>query len=388
MQKRKIPFDILDSIRGIASLYVVIAHCRGALWIGGTGFSERVPRSSWNAIDYMTVGSSLLTRLAVEFVIVFFVLSGFSIAHSLSSDKSPLPFYRRRLVRIYPSYIVALIWAALIFVLTRFMFPEWYDGSLKGFSFARTLEMNDFLHFDVVLKNLFYMPSGGFISPFWSLTYEVIFYLLAPFLVRRVNLYLVFSVLLFLLHLVIPQQITSIGIPRYLHQFLFVYNIYFAIGIALYKYFDVASHWFLKGGKKTMVCLIFVILAALYGANFLTGGEDTAGFIIAAFLSLSLILYFVNYKIRIEWLMKVGQYSYTLYITHFASIYLYLAAYWSLFKPDAPFIMNYLVWMPAVVFCMLIAFFHYRLIENRTKEFLNRLRNKRVNTSRPAEVLP
>src|SRR5688572_20744572 len=139
MQKRKIPFDILDSIRGIASLYVVIAHCRGVLWIGGSGYSEKFPRSTWDLSEYLMVGSSLLTRLAVEFVIVFFVLSGFSIAHSLSTDKTPLPFYKRRLVRIYPSYIVALIWAGLIFVITGLLFPQWYDGSLRGFSFERTI---------------------------------------------------------------------------------------------------------------------------------------------------------------------------------------------------------------------------------------------------------
>ncbi|HEX2630109.1 MAG TPA: hypothetical protein VHM26_13880, partial [Chitinophagaceae bacterium] len=77
-EKKKIPFDILDSIRGIASLYVVIAHCRGVLWIGGSEFMQRFPRASWDAWDYAMFGTSMLTRLAVEFVIVFFVLSGFS----------------------------------------------------------------------------------------------------------------------------------------------------------------------------------------------------------------------------------------------------------------------------------------------------------------------
>src|ERR1700741_694449 len=106
--KKKIPFDILDSIRGIASLYVAIAHCRGTLWIGGNEFLKMFPRDTWGAWDYFMFGSSMLTRLAVEFVIIFFVLSGFSIAHSLSASHSPLQFYKRRFIRIYPSYVVAL----------------------------------------------------------------------------------------------------------------------------------------------------------------------------------------------------------------------------------------------------------------------------------------
>src|SRR5690606_38767614 len=119
----------LDSIRGIAALYVTIAHCRGSLWMGGNEFMRQTPMEAWSVIDYMTFGTSLLTRLAVEFVIVFFLLSGFSIAHSLSENRSALPFYKRRLVRIYPSYLVALLWAALIFIATKALFPQWYDGS-------------------------------------------------------------------------------------------------------------------------------------------------------------------------------------------------------------------------------------------------------------------
>ena len=108
-EKRKIPFDILDSIRGIASLYVAIGHCRGILWVGGNEFSKMFPRDTWSIGDYLMFGTSMLTRLAVEFVIVFFVLSGFSIAHSLSGNTSPLQFYKRRFIRIYPSYVAALI---------------------------------------------------------------------------------------------------------------------------------------------------------------------------------------------------------------------------------------------------------------------------------------
>jgi len=161
-------FEILDSIRGIASLFVTIAHCRGTLWIGGGEFLKMFPKETWGAWEYTIFSISMLTRLSVEFVIVFFVLSGFSIAHSLSSNTSIKQFYLRRLIRIYPSYIVALIWAGLIFALTRYWFPEWYDGSMTRFAFERTVPMNDFFEPTVILRNVFYMTNEqGMIAPFW-----------------------------------------------------------------------------------------------------------------------------------------------------------------------------------------------------------------------------
>lgn len=385
LEKRKIPFDILDSIRGIAALYVAIAHCRGTLWIGGTEYIKMFPRDSWGAWDYAMVGTSMLTRLAVEFVIVFFVLSGFSIAHSLSANKSPLQFYQRRFIRIYPSYIVALIWAGVVFLLTRYWHPEWYDGSLKEFAFIRSQEMNSYLEPGQILRNVFYMPGQGYITPFWSLTYEVIFYLLAPFLLRRINLYVGVSLLLFGLNFIIPGKIYSIGLPRYIYEFLFVYNIYFALGVYLYSQFGLISQWFNWFPKVSWLFVIGGLLIAMYGVNFYFKIETVYSFIVSAVLSVVLITYFLNYQYRNKFLMNVGKYSYTLYITHFASVFLYLGIYWLIAKPKLPYILNYFVWMPAVLFVVLIAWLQYLLVEKRTKSILNLLRARGTKNKLPGE---
>lgn len=375
--KRKIPFDILDSIRGIASLYVVIAHCRGVLWVGGSEFIRMFPRDAWGGWEYFSFGSSMLTRLAVEFVIVFFVLSGFSITHSLSSNTSPLQFYKRRFIRIYPSYVVALVWAGLIFVLTRYLFPQWYDGSLTDFAFIRTMEMNNYFDGEVMLKNLFYMPSTGFISPFWSLTYEVMFYLLAPFLLRKRNIYLVASAVLFLFYFVAPGVIDRLQLPDYIHGFLFVYNIFFALGVFLYTYYDVIEGWFKDYTWKEFIIIIGGILAITFGANFYLKTENMFTFIEAALLSCALIIFFLKFGVKIKFLMWIGKFSYSLYITHFATIFLYLGLYWLLFNPSTPYIVNYMVWIPAVAFCLLMAWIHYILVEKNTQKALHKLRNRK-----------
>lgn len=375
-EKKKIPFDILDSIRGIASLYVAIAHCRGTLWIGGSEFLKMFPLDTWGTWDYFMFGSSMLTRLAVEFVIVFFVLSGFSIAHSLSGNKSPLSFYKRRFIRIYPSYVVALIWAGVVFIITRYWHPEWYNGSVQVFSFVRTVEMNSYFDGDVMLKNLLYMPGGGFITPFWSLTYEVIFYLLAPFLLRKANLYAIISALLFLINLVMPARVTALGLPLYIHEFLFVFNVYFAAGIMLYNYYDEVTAFVAGIKKRIWHALIAGIILMMYAVNFYFQVETAYSFIVSAFLGIALIIYFLKYEVRIPWLMNVGKFSYTLYITHFATIFLYLGIYWLLVKPNVPYILNYFVWMPAVGLTLLVAWVQYLLVEKRTKNILQLLRRK------------
>ncbi len=372
-------FEILDSIRGIASLFVTIAHCRGTLWIGGGEFLKMFPRETWSVWDYTIFGISMLTRLSVEFVIVFFVLSGFSIAHSLSSNTSVRQFYWRRLIRIYPSYIVALIWAGLIFALTRYLFPEWYDGSMTKFAFERTVPMNDFFEPAVIFRNVFYMTNEqGMIAPFWSLTYEVIFYILAPFLFRKVNLYVLLSIVLFLTNQVFPDFILSLRIPRYFYNFLFVYNVYFALGVGLYNYFETVKAMFEKVPKRLFLLFIAISVVLTYGANIYFQVGTIYSFLAAALLGVFLIIFFLKYQVQIPWLINIGKFSYTLYIVHYPSIFLYLAIFHLIFNPDTPYILNYFVWIPAVFFCLGIAYVHYQLIESKTKHILNKLRVKRT----------
>lgn len=371
-------FEILDSIRGIAALVVTIAHCRGILWIGGGEFSKMFPRDTWSFWDYLIFGISMLTRLSVEFVIVFFILSGFSIAHSLSANTSVKQFYLRRLIRIYPSYIVALIWAGLIFALTRYWHPHWYDGTFTTFSFIRTVPMNTYFEPAVILRNLFYMTDEqGFIAPFWSLTYEVIFYFLAPFLFRKVNLYIGGSIVLFLLNQFFPNFILSLGIPKYFYNFLFIYNIYFSLGVGLYSNFEKIQNFFENVSKKTLLAMVIFSVLMTYAFNLWFHVGTVFSFLSAALLGGLLIIFFLKYRVQISWLINIGKFSYTLYIVHLPTIFLYLGVYHLIFHPDVPYILNYFVWIPAVFFCLAIAYVHYMLVENKTKKILANMRSKK-----------
>ena len=93
IKKQLVNFSILDALRGVAALYVCVAHARGLLWMGMGQYLKLHPFNTWKIYDYLIAALMSVTKLSGEFVIFFFVLSGFSIAHSLASKNSYLPFF-------------------------------------------------------------------------------------------------------------------------------------------------------------------------------------------------------------------------------------------------------------------------------------------------------
>jgi peptidoglycan/LPS O-acetylase OafA/YrhL len=195
-----------------------------------------------------------------------------------------------------------------------------------------------------------------------------------------VNLYAVVSFLLFLANLATPDRVQALNMPVPVYEFLFVYNIYFVIGILLYTHYHKIRELTSGITKQQMIAMLLFLLAAMYAVNFYFRIETAWSFMVSAGLGAVLILFFLRYEVRIPWLMNVGRYSYTLYITHFASVFLYLGLYRLIFKPDQPYILNYFIWMPAVAFILVIAWLQYQLVEKRTKELLNILRRKSLQS--------
>lgn len=115
-------FDVLDALRGLAALFVVIRH--SGEFFGGNPFY-----SSFLAVD------------------IFFLLSGFVIAHAydkkLSSQEiNCREFILIRLIRFYPAYILSIALCALAaflgrgesfgnFILTLFFIPNFLQ-SING----------------------------------------------------------------------------------------------------------------------------------------------------------------------------------------------------------------------------------------------------------------
>jgi peptidoglycan/LPS O-acetylase OafA/YrhL len=370
----KINFNILESLRGLAALYVCIGHSRANLWIGGEKYLELHSNSGLGLYDYLILGLNMLTRLSTEFVVIFFVLSGFSIAHSLNKSLSPLPFYKRRAIRLYPPYLGALLWAMLVVWIIRLCFPQFSNGTFTTPSFNRIAASNQLLSWDVFLKNIFYMPQlDGILRPFWSLIMEVIFYLIAPFVFRRRNAYYMASVLLFIFAMYCKSSDVNLGF--YVYNFCF-YNIFFAVGAALYHHYNEAEQMFRRLQVKQIVLGIAVLFFAMVAISLLKFYYEAVTAFLAALMSILLIGLLLSRNYEINWLMSIGRYSYTLYITHFPSIFLYLCLYFLITGQQPPYIHNTLAFVPCVFFCLGIAYLHYIVFEKRTKQLLDQIREK------------
>src|ERR1700761_6780442 len=123
--KDKVNFKVIDWMRGLAALFVVINHSRGQLFTTATQYAEHVkPKANWGAGEWINIVIMQHTSLGVEFVILFFLLSGFSIAHSLNNNDNTAAFYGRRLTRLYPTYIIGIAWAVFVFVMIKIAAPE------------------------------------------------------------------------------------------------------------------------------------------------------------------------------------------------------------------------------------------------------------------------
>ncbi len=372
----KTDFDILDSLRGLAALYVMIAHCRGILWMGGKVFLEKNPMANWSFYDYFVFSSSLLTRLAVEFVILFFVLSGFSIAYSLRNKGANKLFYLKRFIRIYPPYLIALVWAGIVFLITKAMNPEFYKIEYDSLAFLRYIQMNDFFSPLVILKNLIYLPMEGFITPFWSLSFEVIFYLIAPFLMYKRRIYYFSSVILFVIGIIFEKQIINFNLPHLLKEFIFNYNFFFMIGIFLFWNYDKIVELFKNINKKVFLFIIFLFLGLTYLINIYIQVETKYSFLSASIFTVLLIVYFLKYSVKIKFLQIIGKFSYTLYITHVATIFLLHSIYFKVLKLTPPHIENFWLFIPGILFSLIVAYVFYLIVEKKSKNLLEKFRKR------------
>lgn len=353
-------FLVLDGIRGIAAIYVVINHARGHLLIGGSELAKIKPIAEWSLLEKVYYSLLQFTALGSEFVILFFVLSGFSIAYSLRNQQLLKDFYLKRFIRLYPPYLFALLWAGLTFYLVDHYYPALNRDKLSVFSDPSN-----------TIKNLLYVNSGAYIAQFWSLIHEVFFYLIIPFALLNKKLYYVVSLIIYLIGSFIPFELLS---GNLIVLFFLKYNFYFTIGVYLfYNYDSVKEYFFIKNTYILYAILFLLFLSAVIINYSIAVNEIT--FILSSFASILLIVNFLEKKINSSVMKFLGEMSYTLYIIHFASIYVFyliiikLGIISSLDK-----ITLWWIWPLGVLFSVLTAYPFYYLIERNTKMILNKIR--------------
>lgn len=360
----KIDFKILDGLRGIAATYVVFHHARGNLYIGGVKYAQIKAMELWDLKEKLYFSALQLTSLGRDFVILFFIISGFSIAYSLSKKSQITGFYLRRLIRIYPPYVVALLWAFGVFSLLSYFAPAAIPTNTPASVFAS---------FNATVKNIFYIDNGSLIAQFWSLKYEVIFYLLIPFFVMKKDLYFIVSLSITVASFFISwKDISGVSI---LGQYILDYNIFFAIGVFCFHYYKTMSSLFTIRNKYLFYCVAVLLFLLMVVFRFwIKYDMNKISLVLASLFSVLLLFNFLAHRIKNRLLMFLGNISYTTYITHFASIILFGGILLKTGIIDSMDIQNKFLWLCGIPFAIGISYVFYLIVERPTKQLLVKMR--------------
>lgn len=298
----------IQYLRGICVLMVVVWHAVA------NANSYAGPSAIWDPTE------SLVFLLAG--VDIFFVISGFLMVHVFSSPLSgkmevkPLQFLLRRIIRIYPAY-----WVYSLLFLAVFL-----SGSMVG------LTNTDIPSPAFIVKSLLLVPQEQWPLVFvaWTLVYEVLFYLLFTlalcFFVWRSSTVAAVSAVLItvvMIGLVSGTGATSAEAFNPLLNRLFIE---FVFGMVL------ALSWSPRCSSSNAFYAVCVLCgfcgAALLLLTSLFVGGDSGGTLYgqgrvlywglpAALLVFSMVhMERMGARFSFKPLLKLGEASYTLYLTH------------------------------------------------------------------------
>lgn len=302
-------------IRLVLALSVVALHCGPIL-----GFN--------------IVGGTIAVQL-------FYIISGFYMCMILSekyNNKSKYLFYSNRAMKIYPVYLVTLIFTIILSVLIALAFSN--DIFIRNFKSILTLSRMD-LFVLTIISNLFilgqdllfilgysletnswffetnYNASMNplhhylFVGQAWTISLELFFYILAPFLVKLNNIKLI-SIILFSITLRAVAYSHGLVHKPWDYQFFPFEFAFFLSGMLSYRLFS-KQFAILKVAKVQLIVFIFVLLSILFYPLSYSGKYLKWTFYIIFLFALPFI--FELFK-RSSLDRKIGELSYPIYITH------------------------------------------------------------------------
>jgi peptidoglycan/LPS O-acetylase OafA/YrhL len=300
----------LDSLRGLAAICVFFSHY----------FLIFKVNEAWAShLKASPLGILVNGNAAVLF---FFVLSGFVLTLPFANNKKPLKlteFYIKRLFRIYPAYIMAILFA--IILKTFFYDKIGIEHFTPWVSHFWEWTWNKQSYLEILKTFTLLAPNFNvdLIDPvIWSLVVEIKISILLPFfivLISRNNV--LFNTGFFLITLVLVYNHTSI--------YLFVF--YLGVLCARYKDILVAK---VQTWSVPVVIVVLIFSLFLYNINFeffKLPGDDTHPFgyfwrdLLSTIGSCAIIIIAVARK-RIATLFEMrffiftGDISYSFYLLH------------------------------------------------------------------------
>jgi peptidoglycan/LPS O-acetylase OafA/YrhL len=304
---------VLDTFRGLAAIYVLIGHSRWLLW-EGYNYGYKLHPERYNLIDKALMYFFALFQFGHQSVLFFFVLSGFVIHWSSNARFNKTKTFHigdylyRRFKRIYPPLLIAIVVTLVLdYVGLSQKLPVYFSQTPYP---SINENIHPILNWSTLLGNLaflqtVYTPVWGSNGPLWSLMYEWWFYILyVPiFWCYRKN-----------------KLITAV-----LVLLIWVLNAKFAFGPLLFvKVTGYFIAWFIG------MLLADVLMSPEVNANYFVAYllliliinvflHSIMGWDIALAILITALLYWLltnNLSPYFKQFRFLGDFSYTLYITH------------------------------------------------------------------------
>lgn len=300
--------DFLDPIRGVAILLVFLYHSLGTAY----GRDQLPWAHNFRTLD---VPPSFLPLIPASFgwagVALFFVISGFCIHLSFSRFPQWPSFFWRRFFRIYPVYLITLLFFAFVFNPTRL-----HTHSSWG--------LNDLVSHLCLVHNL-NRSMYSINSSYWSIGLEVQLYLLYPVLIllaarlgwRRTLLAVGAIEIAFRLLMAAEMLSPGIGLPNYVAASPFGYWFSWSIGAYIAEQhvrgaaLSVPKYFIYISGTAAIAVTFF---KPLYNFSFLLFALFTAS--VVAYLLQNGPPKIPAPRFLLTHLAKVGMWSYSLYLWH------------------------------------------------------------------------
>ena len=344
--------DILDGFRFIAIISVIFFH-----------FFSR-----YSYADYYKPDPVLSRVFSYGFfgVRFFFMLSGFVIFYTLEKTKSYTVFLLKRIVRLFPPILLCSL---LTFFLVDILDPkidllEFHStrwNFLPSLTFTSPAIWNTLLH----VRHIRYINGS-----YWSLSVEVIFYLMsgalyflnkAKFMANWVMLILAFATVnicaLAYAHYthshsldIIPKVVEKLGLS------------YFTMGILFYSlYFSKTIPKVIFAGFILIIIYQFCMEEDIYLKAIFLG-------MIGLFLLFIYKSHFLNF-LKMKWITRIGVSSYSLYLIH---EYLGVVLIHKLSAGIQNIVLLRVIIISVIVAFILVAELIYRFYERPVNAFLKK----------------
>lgn len=243
----------LDLIRAISAIFIMLYH-----------YTTRYEMS----IGHIKSNYFLDVKYGYMAVAVFFILSGFLVAFKINEEKSSFKFFIKKLIRIYPSYIIAMILTTIVIFIGGEPFAD------------RLCSVKEFIANLFILTQ--YLGVKQVDGVYWTLTIEMTFYIIVAGVIllkknKNIKLLSLLWIIICLILNIISLYFNPMIIKGLKILFISTYSQLFIIGIIMcliYKeenskinYFTlllcIINQYFALGLEYTIFLIVFVVLLYL-----------------------------------------------------------------------------------------------------------------------------